>query len=212
MNAAIVFSALKTKCGSICACSAVVVAVVSSDSCSCAESWSPSASRVSTAVSSSGEPAVAKATTAPAGPSLSRSGTTAAAPSGHAGWLHSVRRPSGASSGPPLRERLVDRADRLVARGVVVGAGADERQHLVRVGDRDGAVAELLEQLVGDGAGGALGQPAPKLRQRRLEQLEHRRLAPRPAHARHGRDCARTEDLSRDSPDMSAPVVAGDSP
>ena len=28
MNAAIVFSALKTKCGSICACSAVVVAVV----------------------------------------------------------------------------------------------------------------------------------------------------------------------------------------
>ena len=58
MKAAIVFSALKTKCGSIWACSAVLVAEASSDSCSCAESWSPSASRVATVGSSSGEPAV----------------------------------------------------------------------------------------------------------------------------------------------------------
>ena len=81
------------------------------------------------------------------------------------------------------RDRLVDRADRRVAGGVVVGARADEREHLVRVGHGDRAVAELLEQLVGDRARGALGQPAPQLGQRRLEQLEHGRLAPRPAHA-----------------------------
>ena len=150
MNEAIVFSALKTKCGSICACSAVVVAVASSDSCSCAESWSPSASSVSTVASSSGEPAVAYATTAPTGPSSRRSGTTAAAPSGHAGWPHSVRIAERREQRSSSRDRLVDRADRLVAGAVVVGAGADEREHLLRVGHRDRAVAELLEQLVGD--------------------------------------------------------------
>ena len=96
-----------------------------------------------------------------------------------------MRIPSGASSGASARDRLVDRADRLVAGAVVVGARADEREHLVRVGDGDRAVAELLEQLVGDRARGALGQAAAQLGQRRLEQLEHRRLAPRPAHARH---------------------------
>ena len=49
----------------------------------------------------------------------------------------------------------------LVPGRVMVGAGADEREDLVRVGDRDGAVAELLEELVGDRARGALGQTAP---------------------------------------------------
>ena len=42
---------------------------------------------------------VAYATSAPTGPSCRRSGTTAAAPSGHAGFSHSVRMPSGARSG-----------------------------------------------------------------------------------------------------------------
>ena len=69
--------------------------------------------------------------------------------------------------------------------------GADEREHLVGVRDRDRAEAELLEELVGEGASGRFGQAAPKLGQRRLEQFEHRRLAPGPAHAGHDPDCAR---------------------
>ena len=69
---------------------------------------------------------------------------------------------------PVLRQRLVHRADRLIARRMVVGARADEGEHLVRVGDGDRAVAELLEQLVGDRARRALGQAAPQLGQRRL--------------------------------------------
>ena len=71
----------------------------------------------------------------------------------------------------PLRERLVDGADRLVAGRVVVGSRADEREHLVGVRDRDRAEAELLEELVGDGARGDLGQAAPKLGQRRLRAV-----------------------------------------
>ena len=83
------------------------------------------------------------------------------------------------------RERVVDGANRLVAGSVVVAAGADVREHALRVGDRDGAAAELLEELVGDGPRRALGEPAPELRQRRRKQFEHGRRAPRPAHARH---------------------------
>ena len=45
----------------------------------------------------------------------------------------------------------------VVAGAVVVGACADEREHPLRVRDGDGAVAELLEELVGDRARGALG-------------------------------------------------------
>jgi len=68
---------------------------------------------------------------------------------------------------------------------MVIGARADEREHLVRVRDGDCSVAELLEELVGNRARSALGQTAPKLRQRRLEQFERGRLTPRPADARH---------------------------
>ncbi len=68
---------------------------------------------------------------------------------------------------------------------MMVRAGADEREHLVGVRDGYGAVPELLEQLVGDRARGALRQSTPKLRQRRLEQFERGRLAPRPADAGH---------------------------
>ena len=101
---------------------------------------------------------------------------------------------------PARGERLVHRPDRAVTRGVVVGTGADERQHLVGVGDGDGAVAELLEELVGDRAGGLLGEAAAQLGERRFEQLEHRRLAPRPAHAGHDRDCARHRRSPRAAP------------
>ena len=73
----------------------------------------------------------------------------------------------------------------------MVGSRTDERQHLMGVRDRNRAEAELLEELVGDGASGRFGQAAPKLGQRRLEQFEHRRLAPGPAHAGHDPDCAR---------------------
>ena len=96
---------------------------------------------------------------------------------------------------PVLRERLVDRPDRLVAGGVVVGARADEREHLVRVGDGDGAVAELLEQLVGDRPGGALGQATAELGQRRLQQFEDGSLAPRTAHAGHDRIVHVTDEI-----------------
>ena len=92
---------------------------------------------------------------------------------------------------PILCERLVDGANRLIAGGVMVGAGPDVREHALRVGDRDGAAAELLEHLVGDRPSSALGEPAPKLGQRRRQQFEHGRRTPRPAHARHGPDCAR---------------------
>ena len=78
------------------------------------------------------------------------------------------------------RGRLVHRPDRPVAGAVVVGAGADERKHLVPVGDRDRAVAELLEHLVGDAARGALGQPVAKLGQGCVEQLERRNTAASP--------------------------------
>ncbi len=78
---------------------------------------------------------------------------------------------------------------------MVVGAGADEREHLVRVGDRDGAVAELLEQLVGERACGGLGQPAPELGQRRLQEFEHGSLAPRAAHAGHDRIVHVTDEI-----------------
>jgi len=51
----------------------------------------------------------------------------------------------------------------------VVGAGAREREHAGRVGDGDRAEAELLEDLVGDGARGRLGETEPKLWQGRRE-------------------------------------------
>ena len=86
---------------------------------------------------------------------------------------------------PIAGERVVDGADRLIAGCVVVAARADMGQHPVRVCDRDGAAAELLEQLVRHSPGRALGEPAPELGQRRREQFEHRRRTPRPAHARH---------------------------
>ena len=96
---------------------------------------------------------------------------------------------------PVARQRLVDRADRLIAGGVVVAPGADEREHALRVGHGDRAVAELLEELVGDRPRRALGEAAPKLGQRRRKQLEHRRLAPRPAHARHSRIVHVTDEV-----------------
>ena len=77
--------------------------------------------------------------------------------------------------------------DRPVARRMVVGAGADEGQNPLGVGDGDGAVAELLEQLVGDGARRGLGQASPQLGQRGGEELEHRGPAPRPADPGHDR-------------------------
>ena len=52
----------------------------------------------------------------------------------------------------------VHRPDRLVARPVMVGPRADEREHHMRVRDRDRAEAELLEELVGEGASGRFGQ------------------------------------------------------
>ena len=69
----------------------------------------------------------------------------------------------------PGRQRLEDRPDRLVAGTVVVGAGACEREHASRVGDGDRAEAELLEDLVGDGARGRLGKTEPQFRQGRRE-------------------------------------------
>src|SRR5438477_277768 len=51
MKLAIVFRQLKTKCGSICACIASTCVPASSESWSCAESWSPSAPRSSTSAS-----------------------------------------------------------------------------------------------------------------------------------------------------------------
>src|SRR5262249_30053076 len=83
-------------------------------------------------------------------------------------------------------ERFENRADRYVARGVMVGTGADEGEHAARVGDGDGAEAELLEDLVRDGPGGCVGEAEPQLRQRRGEQLERRGLAAQPANAGHG--------------------------
>ena len=124
-----------------------------------------------------------------------RSGTTAAAPRGQAGWRHSLRRPERREQRTVLGQRLVDRADRLIARRVMVRACADECEHVLSVGHGDRAVAELLEELVGDRARRALGQAAPKLRQRRLQELEHRRLAPRPAHAGHDRIVHITEEI-----------------
>ena len=142
----------------------------SSESCSCAESWSPSASSVSTAVSSSGEPAVAKATTAPAGPSVSaqRHDRRGAERARRVPALGAERRAARAAA-RRCGERLVDRADRLVARAR--GGRRPRRRtraRCVRVGDGDRAEAELLEELVGDRARGALGQAAPELGQRRL--------------------------------------------
>ncbi len=96
---------------------------------------------------------------------------------------------------PVLGQRLVHGADRLIARRVMVRARADEREHVLCVGHGDRAVAELLEELVGDRARRALGQAAPELRQRRLQELEHRRLAPRPAHAGHDRIVHVTEEI-----------------
>ena len=88
---------------------------------------------------------------------------------------------------PVLRERLEHGADRDVACAVMVGARADERQDAPAVGDRRGADAELLEELVGERSRSALGQPAPELRQRRGQELEGRHLAPDPAVSRHDR-------------------------
>jgi len=83
------------------------------------------------------------------------------------------------------RNGLVYGTHRPVARAVVVGARPDEGEHALRVGDGDCAVPELLEELVGDRARSGLCQAAPELRQRRLEQLERRLLAPWPADAWH---------------------------
>ena len=98
-----------------------------------------------------------------------------------------LRIPSGASSGRSWASASYTGRIGWSPGRMVVGAGADEGEHPLGVGDGDGAVAELLEQLVGDGARRSLGQTAPKLGQRRREQLEHRRPAPRPAHAGHDR-------------------------
>ena len=78
------------------------------------------------------------------------------------------------------RGRLVHRADRPVACAVMVGAGTDEREYLVPVRDGDRSVAELLEQLVGDAARGALSQPMAKLGQCCVEKLERGNAAPAP--------------------------------
>ena len=90
-----------------------------------------------------------------------------------------------------LCEGFIHGTDRLVSGAMMVGPRTDEREHFMGVCDRDRAETELLEELVGDGASGRFGQAAPKLGQRRLEQFEHRRLAPGPAHAGHDPDCAR---------------------
>ena len=62
---------------------------------------------------------------------------------------------------PRLRERLEDRPDRTLSCRVMVGARADEREHALGIRHRDRAVAELLEQLVGDGARRRLGEAPP---------------------------------------------------
>src|SRR2546429_2219720 len=68
----------------------------------------------------------------------------------------------------------------------MAGPGADEGQHAARVSYRDGAVTELLEDLVGEGACAGGGEAEPQLRQGRGEQLEGGSLAAQSANAGHG--------------------------
>src|SRR3954454_5285804 len=112
------------------------------------------------------------------------------------------------------RQRLVYGPHRRVAAAVMVGAGADEGEHRGPVSDRDRAIAELLEQLVGDRARGARGEAAPQLRKRRVEQLERRRRPARSADARHQPESTSTTpgmDVMR-GPSPSASPHNGDSP
>src|SRR5205085_8244696 len=69
-------------------------------------------------------------------------------------------------------EGLEDGPDWIVAGRVMVGAGADEREHARRIRDCHGPEAELLEDLVGDRARGPLREPETQLRECRGEKLE----------------------------------------
>ena len=130
MNAAIVFSALKTKCGSICACNAVVVADVSSDSWSCAESCvAQRLERLDGGLverragrregdHGAGRPVVQAQRHDRRGAERARRMTALGTQAERC------------EQRPVLCERLVHGPDRLVAGGVMVGARADERKHL----------------------------------------------------------------------------------
>ena len=155
----------------------------------------PRLSSVSTAVSSSGEPAVANATTAPAGRRSAQRHDR-----GGAEWTGRVAALRAQAERGEQRarrgERLVDGSDRHVACGVMIGAGSDVREHLracpslrprrTRASRRARTrPCERLSQV----------SPRRSSGQRRLEHLEHRRLAPRPAHAGHDLIVHVTDDL-----------------
>ena len=71
------------------------------------------------------------------------------------------------------------------AEGIGLGGWREVPVRPEALGEEALASMPRVEQLVRHGARGTLGQPAPQLGQRRLEQLERRGLAPWPAHTRH---------------------------